>query len=48
MHTLAPENKKDEIKEAKEDASVSIFFIDLILLTEKHYDYSWVHISANK
>lgn len=48
MDILGSENRKEYIREAKEDTKIQIFFIDLILLTKKYYDNSWVYISINK
>lgn len=48
MYILGSENRKNTIREAKEDTKIGIFFIDLILLTEKYYDSSRIYISINK
>lgn len=48
MYIFGSENRKNLIREAKEDTIIWIFLIGPILLTEKYYDYIWVYIPINK
>lgn len=47
MHVSESENEKKIGQDKRRYNDMSIF-IDLIILTERYYDYDWVYISITK